>query len=50
MRAEDRGIDVRLIADKTTPCGRNSPVDPLAAAGVPIWIDREVRVAHAKTW
>lgn len=49
MRAKDRGIDVRLIADKTTPRGRHSPVDPLAAAGVPIWIDRDVRVPHAKT-
>ena len=25
------------------------PVDPLAAAGMPIWIDRDARVAHAKT-
>jgi hypothetical protein len=23
-------------------------VDPLAAAGVPVWIDRDARVAHAK--
>src|SRR5207245_139338 len=35
-RAKGRGVDVRLIADKTTPCGRASGVDPLAAAGVPI--------------
>jgi phosphatidylserine/phosphatidylglycerophosphate/cardiolipin synthase-like enzyme len=49
VRAKERGVDVRLIADKTMPCGYASGIDPLAAAGVPIWIDRDVRVAHAKT-
>jgi phosphatidylserine/phosphatidylglycerophosphate/cardiolipin synthase-like enzyme len=49
IRAKERGIDVRLIADKTTPCERNSAVEPLAAAGVPIWIDDQARIAHAKT-
>jgi phosphatidylserine/phosphatidylglycerophosphate/cardiolipin synthase-like enzyme len=49
IRAKQRGIDVRLIADKTTPCERNSAVEPLAAAGVPIWIDGRARIAHAKT-
>src|ERR1700739_4392929 len=28
---------------------RNIAVDPLAAAGVPIWIDDRARIAHAKT-
>ena len=49
IRAKGRGIDVRLIADKTTPCERNSGVELLAAAGVPIWIDDQSRIAHAKT-
>ena len=49
IQAKERGIDVRLIADKTTPCERNSAVEPLAAAGVPIWIDDQARIAHAKT-
>jgi hypothetical protein len=40
---------VRLIEDKTTPCERTSGIEPLALAGVPIWIDRDVRAAHAKT-
>ena len=44
-----RGIDVRLIADKTTPCERNSAVEVLASAGVPIWIDDQSRIAHVKT-
>ena len=37
VRAKERGVDVRLIADKTTPCERASGIDPLATAGVPIW-------------
>src|SRR6516225_11684688 len=39
LRAHRRGVDVELIADKTTPCGRNSGIDPLTSAGVPVWID-----------
>jgi len=49
LRAHRRGVDVELIADKTTPCGRNSGIDPLASAGVPVWIDHRARIAHAKT-
>ena len=48
VRAKQRGVDVRLIADRTTPCERGSGLDPLARAGVPIWIDRAVRIAHSK--
>jgi phosphatidylserine/phosphatidylglycerophosphate/cardiolipin synthase-like enzyme len=49
LRAHRRGVDVELIADKTTPCGRNSGIDPLTSAGVPVWIDHSARIAHAKT-
>jgi phosphatidylserine/phosphatidylglycerophosphate/cardiolipin synthase-like enzyme len=49
VRAKERGVDVRLIADRTTPCERESGIEPLAAAGVPIWIDAQARIAHAKT-
>jgi phosphatidylserine/phosphatidylglycerophosphate/cardiolipin synthase-like enzyme len=49
VRAKNRGVDVRLIADKTTPCGYASGIEPLAAAGVPIWIDDHARIAHGKT-
>jgi phosphatidylserine/phosphatidylglycerophosphate/cardiolipin synthase-like enzyme len=48
VRAEERGVDVRLIADRTTPCERESGIEPLAAAGVPIWIDAQARIAHGK--
>lgn len=49
VRAVQRGVDVRLIADKTTPCERKGGIDPLFRAGTPIWIDNSVRIAHAKT-
>src|SRR6201982_2672396 len=49
VRAKERGVDVRLIADKNSPCERESGSRPLAAAGVPIWIDAQARIAHAKT-
>jgi phospholipase D len=49
VRARARGVDVRLIADKRTPCERNTGIAALADAGTPIWIDRTVPIAHAKT-
>jgi phospholipase D len=49
VRARSRGVDVRLVADKRTPCERNTGIDALADAGTPIWIDRAVPIAHAKT-
>jgi phospholipase D len=45
VRAKERGVDVRLIADRTTPCQRESRIEPLAAVGVPIWIDAQARIA-----
>jgi phosphatidylserine/phosphatidylglycerophosphate/cardiolipin synthase-like enzyme len=48
IQAKERGVDVRVIADRTAPCGRASGIDPLAAAGVPIWIGDQARIAHAK--
>jgi phosphatidylserine/phosphatidylglycerophosphate/cardiolipin synthase-like enzyme len=48
IRAHDRGVDVRLIADRRTPCTRQEGVSALAAAGIPVWIDDRVRVAHEK--
>jgi phosphatidylserine/phosphatidylglycerophosphate/cardiolipin synthase-like enzyme len=49
LRAHRRGVSVKLIADRTTPCGHNSGVDLLASAGVAVWIDHSARIAHAKT-
>jgi hypothetical protein len=33
VRAKERGVDVRLIADKATLCQRETGIEPLAAAG-----------------
>jgi hypothetical protein len=42
-------VNFRLIADKTTPCERKTGLELLAQAGASLWIDRGVRIAHAKT-
>jgi len=49
VRAKVRGVDVQLIADKITPCGRASGISASADVGVPIWVDDQPRIAHAKT-
>ena len=49
MQAKRRGVDVRVIADRTAPCERKSGLGSLAEAGVPIWIDSSVRIAHSKS-
>jgi phosphatidylserine/phosphatidylglycerophosphate/cardiolipin synthase-like enzyme len=49
IRAKERGVNVRVVADREAPCGRASGIDPLAAAGVPVRIDDRARMAHAKT-
>jgi phosphatidylserine/phosphatidylglycerophosphate/cardiolipin synthase-like enzyme len=49
VRAKQRGVDVQLIADKTTSCRRAGGIAALVDAGVPIWIDDQPRIAHAKT-
>jgi phosphatidylserine/phosphatidylglycerophosphate/cardiolipin synthase-like enzyme len=33
VRAKDRGVDVQLIADKTTPCERESGIEPWPPRG-----------------
>lgn len=48
-RAAQRGVSVRLIADRTTPCERNTGMKVIAGAGASVWIDRGVRIAHSKT-
>jgi len=47
-RVKQRGVDVRLIADRMTPCGRNSGIPLLVNAGIPIWIDDHARASRTK--
>ena len=50
-RAEARGVEVRAILDKTDAESyqHHKPVAAvIAAAGIPVWIDAAVRIAHNK--
>ncbi|MGA9852058.1 MAG: phospholipase D family protein [Gammaproteobacteria bacterium] len=50
-RAKARGVDVRVILDKTDAESyeRHKPVAAvIAAKGIPVWIDASVRIAHNK--
>jgi phosphatidylserine/phosphatidylglycerophosphate/cardiolipin synthase-like enzyme len=46
--AHERGVVVAVIADKWTPCENREGLTPLAAAGIPVWIDARARIAHEK--
>jgi PLD-like domain len=43
--AHDRGVDVKLVADRRD---LREGLDALAAAGILVWIDARVRIAHEK--
>jgi phosphatidylserine/phosphatidylglycerophosphate/cardiolipin synthase-like enzyme len=48
IRAHDRRVEVRLVADRRAPCDLQEGIAALAAAGIPIWIDVRARIAHEK--
>jgi phosphatidylserine/phosphatidylglycerophosphate/cardiolipin synthase-like enzyme len=48
IRAHDRGVKVAVIAGKWTPCEQREGLTPVAAAGIPVWIDARARIAHEK--
>ena len=48
MRAGARGVDVAVLLDKIAPCQRRSAADAIRNAGIPVAIDRQVRIAHNK--
>jgi phosphatidylserine/phosphatidylglycerophosphate/cardiolipin synthase-like enzyme len=50
MQAVRRGVNVRLIADRTTPCERKSGISALARAGASMWVDRGVRLPTPRAW
>jgi phospholipase D len=52
-RAHDRGVDVEVIVDKTSARpsksgSRYSAATYLSNAGVPVWVDTKVAIAHNK--
>ena len=46
--ARRRGVDVRVILDRSNDDGRYSGATYMAKIGVPVLIDRSVRIAHNK--
>lgn len=46
--AKERGVDVRVIADKTNDTGKYSGATYMTDHGVPVWIDDSVQIAHNK--
>jgi phosphatidylserine/phosphatidylglycerophosphate/cardiolipin synthase-like enzyme len=46
--AHDRGVDVRVILDKSQETDRRSDRAFLQAAGIPVWIDTVHGIAHSK--
>ena len=47
-QAEERGVDVRVILDKSQKTGRYSVVTFLKNHGIPTWIDSQHAIAHNK--
>lgn len=48
VEAHERGIDVRVILDKSQVSERYSIAKFLMNAGIPVWIDDKVAIAHNK--
>ncbi len=48
VEAKKRGLDVRVILDKSQIAGGYSSAETLAQGGVPTWIDSQHAVAHNK--
>ncbi len=50
IKAHQRGIDVRVLADeKTTTQNSSSKIAMLAEAGIPVWLETKYQNAHNKT-
>ena len=47
VTAHGRGVDVRVVADKSVETNR-SVVSTLRESGIPVWIDREHAIQHNK--
>lgn len=48
VAAEKRGVDVRVILDKSNRTGKYSAADFVAHAGIKTWIDAKHAIAHNK--
>lgn len=48
VHAHDRGLDVRVILDRSDVTGRGTQIGALVAGGVPTWVDSAHAIAHNK--
>ena len=48
IAAHKRGVDVKVLLDKSQLHGKGSKLDLLANAGVPVFIDKKHAIAHNK--
>jgi phosphatidylserine/phosphatidylglycerophosphate/cardiolipin synthase-like enzyme len=48
VAAEKRGVDVKVILDRSQVKDRRSVYDYLIAKNIPVWIDSHVPIAHSK--
>ena len=48
VAAKARGVDVRVILDKSNLTDKHSDLPVLAQNGVPTWIDSQFQIAHDK--
>ena len=47
-QAKSKGVNVKIIADRTQRESASSQIHTLAKQGIPIWIDDSVTIAHNK--
>jgi phosphatidylserine/phosphatidylglycerophosphate/cardiolipin synthase-like enzyme len=46
--AQDRGLDVQAVVDRSNERHRGGVTDKLVAAGIPVWVDWSPAIAHSK--
>jgi phosphatidylserine/phosphatidylglycerophosphate/cardiolipin synthase-like enzyme len=48
INAKERGVDVKVILDKSQLYSKYSVINELFASGIPVWIDDKPKIAHNK--
>ncbi|QOD38811.1 phospholipase D family protein [Candidatus Wolbachia massiliensis] len=48
INAKERGVDVKVILDKSQLHSKYSVINELFASGIPVWIDDKPKIAHNK--
>ena len=48
INAKERGVDVKVILDKSQLYSKYSVINELFASGIPVWIDDKPKIAHDK--